>query len=243
MTGGSCRSVRRRHMTEDDAQPCRPPLRSTGSRSFPARSKSSARGFLLAKLPAEDQWRQIIYESNLERQTALLTLARNDVLNLWDQPERVAYVDHRGLKVHHVFDYLLQFRNGRRLAIAVKPDKDVERLGFRQTLERIRSSLPLAFAHDIALVTDRSLHPAETQNAELLHMFRKMRDDVADQVIADAILLRPGGCSVADLCAATKLGARAFPAIVRAIYTGAVRADVRERISGTTHLYCPEHKR
>lgn len=243
MTVGTCRSVRRRHMIDDDAQPCRPPLRSTGLRSFPARSKSSARGFLLAKLPAEDQWRQIIYESNLERQTALLTLARTDVWNLWDQPERVAYVDHRGLTAHHVFDYLVQFNDGRRVAIAVKPDKDVERLGFRRTLERIRASLPLAFAHDIALVTDRNLHPAETQNAELLHMFRKAPDDVADQIIAGAILLKPDGCSVADLCAATKLGPRAFPAIVRAIYAGVVRADVRERISGATHLYCPEDKR
>lgn len=69
-------------MSDDDLLPWRPPLRSTGRRSFPARSKASMRGFLLARLPAEDRPRQIIYESMLERHTALCLLARPDLWNL-----------------------------------------------------------------------------------------------------------------------------------------------------------------
>ena len=110
---------------DDDDLPWRPPLRSTGSRSFPARSKSSARGFLLALLPAEERWRQLSYESNLERQTALLLLARPDIWNLWDQPPKVSYTDARGRTAHHTFDYLAELRDGSICAIAVKPEARV----------------------------------------------------------------------------------------------------------------------
>ncbi len=219
---------------DDDDFSWHPPMRSTGSRSFPARSRSSVRGFLSALLPAEERWRQIIYESNLERQVALLLLARPDIWNLWDQPAKIAFTDPRGRTAHHTFDYLAQFRDGTKWAIAVKPEARVGRIGFRKTLARIRADLPRRFADHVVLITEKNLHPAEVSNAEMLHMFRMHPDPEADGIIAG--LLKQGAAErrVADLVSESGLAGRGFRAVIRAIYTGLAEADLRSRITNAT---------
>ncbi|VDC26341.1 hypothetical protein [Pseudogemmobacter humi] len=227
---------------DDDETPWQPPQRSTGTRSFPARSRSSSRGFLLAHLPAEARPRQIIYESNLERQTALLLLARRDLRNLWDQPPKVAFTDKRGQIAHHIFDYLAEFDGGRRVAIAVKPQARAERLGFRETLARIRADLPPHFADEVVLVTEKTLPAAAMHIAELLHMFRACHDPEADGIVGDLMAAQYRPFCIADLVADSGLGGRAFRALVRAIYAGLVRADFDSRITSATVLLPPESR-
>lgn len=227
---------------DDDKTPWQPPQRSTGTRSFPARSKSSSRGFLLVYLPAEARPRQIIYESDLERQTALLLLARNDLWNLWDQPPKIAFTDKRGRAAHHVFDYLAEFSGGRRVAIAVKPQARTERLGFRDTLARIRTTLPQHFADEVVLVTENALPAAAVHNAELLHMFRARPDPEADSIVRDMLAAQRQPFRVADIVAESGLGGRAFRALVRAIYAGLTRADLDSRITSATVLQPPEDR-
>lgn len=226
----------------DDKTPWQPPQRSTGTRSFPARSKSSSRGFLQAHLPAEARPRQIIYESNLERQTALLLLARNDLWNLWDPPPKIAFTDRRGRTAHHVFDDLAEFNGGRRVAIAVKPQARTERLGFRETLARIRADLPPHFADEVVLVTEKTLPAAAVHNAELLHMFRACPDPEADRIVGDLVAAQHRPFCIADIVADSGLGGRAFRALVRAIYAGLVRADFDSRITSATVLLRPESR-
>lgn len=227
---------------DDDKTPWQPPQRSTGTRSFPARSKSSSRGFLLAHLPAEASPRQIIYESNLERQTALLLLARNDLWNLWDQPPKVAFTDRRGRTAHHVFDYLAEFDGGRRVAIAVKPQARAERIGFRDTLARIRTALPPRFAEEVVLVTEKTLTAAAVHNAELLHMFRACPDPEADSIVGDMLAAQRLPARIADIVAESGLGGRAFRALVRAIHVGLVRADLDSRVTSATLLLPPKDR-
>ncbi|MFD1882160.1 hypothetical protein [Paracoccus pacificus] len=225
---------------DDDKTPWQPPQRSTGTRSFPARSKSSSRGFLLAHLPAEARPRQIIYESNLERQTALLLLARNDLWNLWDQPPKIAFTDKWGRTAHHVFDYLAEFNDGRRVAIAVKPQARTERIGFRDTLARIRTNLPPRFADEVVLVTEKTLPAAVVHNAELLQMFRACPDPEADRIVGDMLAAQKQPFRIADVVADSRLGGRAFRALVRAIHAGLTRADLDSRITSATVLLPPE---
>ena len=219
---------------DDDDFSWRPPMRSTGSRRFPARSRSSVRGFLSAMLPAEERWRQIIYESNLERQTALLLLARPDIWNLWDQPPKVAFTDRHGRTGHHTFDYLVQFRDRSKWAIAVKPEARVERIGFRNTLACIRADLPRRSANEVVLVTEQNLHPAEVRNAELLHMFRMQPAPEADRIIAELLSQGPAERRIADLVTESGLAGRGFRAVFRAIYAGLADADLRSRITCAT---------
>lgn len=223
---------------DDDTRWC-PPLRSTGSRSFPARSRSSSRGFLVATLPDETRPRQIIYESNLERSTALLLLARRDLRNLWDQPPAVSYNDPKRGAAKHVFDYLASFDDGIRRAIAVKPLSRVNRLGFRATLAAIREDLPRRFADEVVLVTERDLNKTEVRNAELLHMFRAHPDREADRIISDILTTRQETCSIAEVVSESGLACRGFRAVFRAIYAGRTQADTTRPITAATVISAP----
>lgn len=224
-----------------DKTPWQPPQHSTGTRSLPAQSKSNSRGFLLAHLPAEARPRQIIYESNLERQTALLLLARNDLWNLWHQPPKIAFTDGRARMAHHVFDYLAEFNRGHRIAVAVKPKARAERIGFRDTLARIRMALPPRFADEVVLVTEKTPPAAAVHNAELLHMFRACPDLESDSIVED-MLASQQPFRVADIVAESRLGGRAFRALVQAIYAGLARADHNSRITSATVLLPPEDR-
>lgn len=219
-------------MTKDDDDDFyRPPMPTVAGLMFPARSKLTVRGFTLAKTPAEQRWRQIISASQGERETCLLALAMSDLWNLFDQPKPVSFVDVDGRQRTHRFDYLAEFKDGRRVAIAVKPAERVERLNFKATLRAIKRDLPIGFADQVVLVTERERRKAEVQNAELLNFFRRSPDQDADNIVADLIDGLFGEVSISDLIEKSGLGARAFRAVFRAIYAGRLSANTREYIS------------
>ncbi len=219
-------------MTKDeDDDFYRPPSPTVAGLMFPARSKLTVRGFTLAMMPAEQRWRQIISASQGERETCLLSLAMPDLWNLIDQPKPVSFVDVDGRQKTHRFDYLAEFKNGRRVAIAVKPAERVERLNFKATLQAIRRDLPIGFADQVALVTERERHKVEVRNAELLNFFRRCSDEEADNIVFDLINGLFGEVPISDLVEKTGLGARAFRAAFRAVYAGRLNANTRENIS------------
>lgn len=219
--------------TDDDYEYC-PPHKSTGIRTFAARSKSSARGFGIFEMPAEDHPRQIIYESHLERKTLLMLCAKSDVWNVYDQPGRISYEGLTGKLETHVPDFLAQFRCGLRLAIAVKPYDRVQKINFRATLRAVRKQMPQSFADDLVLVTDRSLNPAEVRNAEFLHLCRRHKDHEADLALAHATDGLNGDTTIEHLVAKAGLGGRGFRAIFRALYDGRLEADKHTVVTHST---------
>lgn len=206
-------------MTKDyDDDFYRPPMPTVAGLMFPARSKLTVRGFTLAKTPAEKYWRQIISASQAERETCLLTLAMPNLWNLFEQPEPVSFVDVDGKQRTHRFDYLAEFKDRSRVAIAVKPEARVYSLNFRQTLQAIKRDLPMGFADRVVLVTERERHPVEVRNAELLNFFRRRTDRDADLIVRDIIKQLSAEGTIAELVDKSGLGARAFRAVFRAIY-------------------------
>ena len=211
-----------------------PPAPTIAGLMFPARSKLTVRGFTLAMTPAEGYWRQIISASQGERETCLLSLAMPDLWNLFDQPKPVSFVDVDCKQKTHRFDFLSELRNGRRVAIAVKPAERVERLNFRATLKAIKRDLPIGFADDVFLVTEQERNKVEVRNAELLNFFRRCPDEEADSVVADLIKKLFGEITINELIEKSGLGARTFRAAFRAIYRGKLIANTREHISNNS---------
>jgi hypothetical protein len=209
----------------------RPPAPTLAGLMFPARSKLTVRGFTLAMTPADQYWRQITSASQGERETCLLTLAMANLWNLFDQPKPVGFVDIDGKQRTHRFDYLAEFKDGSRVAIAVKPQERVKSLNFKATLCAIERDLPMGFADKIFLVTERQRHRLEVQNAELLNFFRRCPDQEADNVVADLIDRLFGEISIEELVRKSGLGARAFRAAYRAIYSGNLHANKRQPIT------------
>ena len=221
-------------MSKDDDDFYRPPAKTTAGLMFPARSKQTVRGFTLAKLPAENEWRQIISASQGERETCLLALADPQLWNLHDQPTPVGFTDVDGRQRTHRFDYLAEYRDGTRIGLAVKPHERAEKLNFRQTLQAIRRDLPKSFADAVCLVTERNRHPKEVQNAQLLNFFRRSVDPEADALVTERVAGLSEELSIADLIKPLDLGARGFRAAFRAIYTDLLRAQKQELISNHT---------
>jgi len=229
-------------MTDEyiDDHTYRPPNKSTGVKYFPARSKSSVRGFGIFEMPAEDHARQIIYESDLERKTLLMLCAQTDIWNVHDQPSRIPYTDFSGTKAIHIPDYLAQYKCGLRVAIAVKPYNRVQKTNFRRTLQAVKKHMSPSFADRLTLVTERNLHPAEVQNATLLQFCRQHRDQEADRLVAKAVAHLSEETSISDLVQEVGLNGRGFRAIFRAIYRGELIADRQKVISKSSRVSRPE---
>lgn len=167
-------------------------------------------------------------------QPASLLSQTPNLWNLHDQPRPVSYIDETGRQRSHRFDYLAEYRDGTRVAMAVKPTQRVEKLSFRSTLSAIRRDLPKGFADKVCLITECNHHPKEVQNAELLNFFRRCPDDEADLLVADLVSGIADELSISDLIKPLGIGARGFRAVFRAIYAGLLQANTRELISINT---------
>lgn len=214
-------------MYDDDfGGPYVPPERTRATRMFPARSRASGRGFVVAKLRASAAWRQLIFESDLERKCLLVLLSQRAVVNIWDQPPQITYRNQVGKLSSHTFDFLITLEDRKKIAIAVKPGVLAERNGFDREFALIKTQIAKQFADDALLVTDGSFSAAEVRNAELLHMFRQAEDVEADVAIQQ--ILRGMNCetSLGQVVAATGLQGRAFRAGFKAIFDGLVLTDL-----------------
>ncbi|MBQ2262451.1 MAG: TnsA endonuclease N-terminal domain-containing protein [Loktanella sp.] len=228
-------------MYDDDfGGPYVSPERTRATRMFPARSRASGRGFVIAKLRAGAAWRQLIFESDLERKCLLVLLSQKAVVNIWDQPPQITYRNKAGKPTFHTFDFLVTLEDGKRIAIAVKPDGLVERNGFNQEFALIKAQTTKQFADDALLVTNSSFSAAEVRNAELLHMFRQAEDVEADAAVHQ--IFRGMNCerSLGHVVAATGLNGRAFRAGFKAIFDGIVLTDMSVPVTEASMLSIPE---
>lgn len=199
------------------------PLPSKATRKPPARSKASSRGLVPGATALDPRLRLRYFESKREQDALYLLLARPDVVDIWDQPPPVSFRDATGRIHGHTFDFLITLADGRRIAIAVKPEAMVEATGFRETLQRIRVGTPLSYAHEVVLITERCYTPSAVRNAQKLHDFRRTSDPEADAAIASLVQDLSGPTTMGELAKASGLGGRAFRAAFKAIYAGVLR--------------------
>lgn len=197
-----------------------PPSRSLASRIPSARSRGSSRGLITAHLPADSGPRYFWYESKLEQKVFYLLAGRRDVFNIHEQSAPISYRNRRGRPQAHYPDFLLTKRCGTRLAIAVKPHGLVESTGFRDELALVRKNMPLSYAKDLVLITEKSFAPCEARNAERFHEFRRHADPDADALILDLLANLKMDTTIASLVAASGLEGRGFRTVFRAIYNG-----------------------
>ncbi|EEY07033.1 conserved hypothetical protein, partial [Brucella pinnipedialis M163/99/10] len=196
------------------------PQSSRSTRHISPRSKASLRGTLIAQLPADDHPRRIVFESKLEQRVLHLLLACRNVHDIWDQPPFVTYRNAEGKQKRHVFDFLATLKNGRRVAIAVKPSSRAKSRSFRRELQYIRTGTSLAFAHDVVLMTDQSFTVAAARNAARLHEFRRTPDPDADEHVRLILSKLDCAVTVGGVVARSELQGRGFRAVFRAIYDG-----------------------
>jgi hypothetical protein len=180
--------------------------------------------------------RELVFESRLERGLAEMLLARRDVRQVLDQPPPVSYVDASGRTRTHTFDFLAVTADGKRVALAVKPEAKVERSRIAETIALIRAQVGSRFADSYMLRTDRHITPERVFYAGLILRSRRCRneDDVA--AIWAIVGTLPGTFKVADIVAQSKIGARGFNAIVALIDSGQLEPVGTARIGYLSSL-------
>lgn len=138
----------------------RGPEPSHATRTISRRSRASLRGAMVVKLPGFSSPRILQFESALEYAFLCLTLVRDDIQHIWDQPPAVHYAGCDGRTAKHIFDFLVTKTDGERIAVAVKPMQRVIARNFLSELERVAAATPKQFADRVILITDRHLDRA-----------------------------------------------------------------------------------
>lgn len=225
---------------DDYGGPYFPPAKTRATRMYPARSRASGRGFVIAKLRGSVIWRQFIFESHLERKCLLVLLSQHRVVDIWDQPPQITYETRTGRAKYHTFDFLVTLDDGKKVAIAVKPDGMVAQNGFDQEFTLIKAQTAKQFADDVFLITDSSFSAAEARNAELLHMFRQADDSEADVAVQQILRGMNGEMSLGQVVATAGLQGRAFRAGFKAIFDGIVMTDLSLPVTEDSVLSMPE---
>ncbi|GAA0571219.1 TnsA endonuclease N-terminal domain-containing protein [Caenispirillum bisanense] len=180
--------------------------------------------------------RELVFESRLERGLAEILLARRDVSHIADQPPAVHYMTPDGRTRGHTFDFLVTTVDGKRLAIAVKPEAKVKSSGIQTTLSLVRAQIGSRFADAYLLRTDRHITRDRVFNAQLLLRGRVCRIEADVAAMRAIVETLPGSFRLADLVARAGIGARGFNAVVSLIDDGLLQPGEGGKIDYLTYL-------
>jgi hypothetical protein len=151
------------------------------TRRPPLKQAKTTRGFSVFKNVV------VYYESVLEQRVSSVIQARNDVAELHSQYPVVSYVGADGNRHLHTFDYYVVFKDGHRVAVAVK--YEAKRAEMLDLLWRIKSADIKHVADDVALMTQSNATLSDFQNATAIMWSRAHHDDreVADllEIVCD----------------------------------------------------------
>lgn len=182
----------------------------------------------------EDEGQVMDVQSHTEFQTALVLLARRDVVRLENQVA-FEWIDVDGTRRTHFFDFRVTLRDGRRIAVVVKWSTKARKPQFKEVTTRIASQVPPAFADEVLVVTERHLDPIDVHNAELIHAARLPEPDF-DAAARRVIQCLTGAAKIGDLVSAAGHGGQVFRAIVRLIGAHELELVAHERIDYDTFV-------
>lgn len=202
-----------------------PTAPSIGSRRIPSLSRGAFTVTLVDPLAN----RVVICESVLEARLWFILRIDPQVAWIWEQPQPILYRDEDGTVHRHTFDFLVFLRDGRRIAIAVKPHGKVASSGIEHTLDLIRAQSGTVYADKILLRTEAHITRTRSYNARLIFEAFCERDPEAVDTIAALVRTLQGAVRIGDLIRVSGLEGAALPAIACLIGDGVLHltGDVR----------------
>lgn len=212
----------------------RPPVHRAADRTISARSRGSARAALVVRMKGDGYRPRVVRcEGGLEFKTLLVLVADPRVVNVWEQVG-VAFRDDAGALRHHFFDFLLQHEDGRKIAIAVRPEQRARRL--EHTLRAVAAQWG-DFADGYTIV--HTVPRDRAHNAALIHAVRRDEDRSVDDVVRGIAATLHGRIRIEDLVAISERGAQAFRAIARLIGEGELELAGSPRICYRAFVAAP----
>lgn len=180
--------MRRQDPEESEQEFWNPPVPHGGERNVASKSSATKVGVLVSEN------REVPVESSYEERAFYVVQARPGFMSLRSQYPVATYIDDVGAEHKHFFDALAEFADGRRIAIAVKPERS--RVKIEPILENIKKRGSPHF-DAVELITEKVATLEEYQNATELLLNRKLHNQTeVDRLIAD---LREGPACVSFL--------------------------------------------
>ena len=213
-----------------------PPIPYQGQRRINPRSRGACRFF--AVLPDLQAGRPRIYgsDSQIEYHLQVLSLVDSSVAQIQEQFGPVPFVNDHGSPAKHFIDLLITKKDGRRIAVAVKPTVGLKSGRFLRELAQLRKTMPSGLADELRLVTERSFSRDDAFNAELYLRFSLTPDRVVDERLTELLSGLSGSCSISEICVALRSGGRGFRSVVRALYEDKLRKLSTGRINLFTEV-------
>lgn len=176
----------------------------------------------------EDEGQVIEFESHTERQTALVMLARQEVVDLESQVP-FQWIDQTGKARRHFFDFRISLRDGRRIVLIVKNSRKAAKPDFLAEMRCLACQVTPDVADQVSLITEKHLDPIEVHNAELIHSVR-LSDPEADAAVQKVVAGMNGAAKIQDIVTAAGFSGRGFLAVVRMIRSHQLEPVAHERI-------------
>ncbi len=217
------------HSTLDDLW--RPPAPSRATRTISRRPERGGSGRSLMVGGATPHLIQS--ESGHEGQFAIVALTRRDVVDVWEQPDPVSFVDVDGVRHLHTFDFLLRMSDGKRIAVAVKPTKTAEKHGWREKIAHIAAQAG-HFADGFVLVTGKHLPRDMVRDARLILSCRRDDRPDDDARVRAVVAGLDGAATISDIVALSGLDGHGFRAVVRLVDVGVLEVADGTRIDYPT---------
>lgn len=208
-----------------------PPGNSLTSRHVHSRSRGACRPSIVGG--AEP--REIMCESGLEKKVAHFLLTHPQVADLREQPPAVRWTDAAGVAHRHTFDFLATLKDGRKIAVAVKPKAVADRKRLVEILAMIAAQLPRGFANGVLLLTDADLPRDVVHNSTLLHHARRAPDPDLDATVLALAKATPVA-TIGALIRDSGRGGAAFRSITRMIANGLITVIGHGRIGYATQV-------
>jgi len=186
-----------------------------GARTPAKRSKASFRSHLVDLSTNAI----VATESHLETKWVYIFQMRPDVETVIGQSPTIEYVDELGKLRRYTFDILVTFKNGTRVAYAVKPLAKALRQNLGVRMKWIAQFISRDIVDAVAILTEVGAEGWRFSNAKLLHSARreKMVDAAAMEAVGKAAT-QP--TTIGAIVHTTGLAARAFRAVVALIALG-----------------------
>ncbi|WP_157960602.1 hypothetical protein [Primorskyibacter marinus] len=181
-----------------------------------------------------DEGRTMDIESHTELCTALVTIARPDVVGLENQVP-FEWVTPNGKTATHHFDFRVLMADGSRRAIMVKSEYRRRQLEVQQELAQVAAQVTPEFADEVIIMTERDLDPVELFNAEMMHEMRRP-DPEADAAARRLMGEMVASAQIQDLVDAIGLGARGFRAIVRLLRSHELKLVIKVAIAHEAYV-------
>lgn len=162
-------------------------------------------------------------ESGMEGNAVHAFLGRTDVIDIWEQPPHLTFVDDDGKKRKHVVDLLVTYEDRSRDAVLVKARGRIEATRLRRIRDLLAAQAPRGFADHYVIVSEDKLPRHLLANGRIFADVRMHGPHTGHPHVETMRGIVTGPMTVSEAMSRAGLGGDGFRALLRCAVDRSVR--------------------